>query len=148
MEKKIGEPFRSLPTDEKQPVSQSDLDFLKEMFPSKKRKERKPEPTPLPESESESDSESDSSSDSGSDSSESESRVYQSAPLKHSNYSKDKDLLSEIKSTFIASLLFVLLNSQAVDTSIRGIGMDGFRLICIKLFLFAIIFFVLRYKFL
>ena len=137
MPKTIGESVHNLPIDENQDISPSDIALLKEMMKSSKK-------TPVKikdithKNDSDSDSENDSDDDADSDTSEID--VIQ----------KDhgKSVWAEIKSTFIASILFVLLNTTMVDNAIKNIGMDGFKLMCIKLFLFAIIFFILRYKFL
>jgi hypothetical protein len=55
---------------------------------------------------------------------------------------------SELKSTFIASLLYAILSLDSVDSMIRKSGMDGSKLFLVKIFLFAIIYFILRYQFL
>ena len=137
MPKTIGESVHNLPTDEKQDVSLSDIALLKEMLKSSKSKQIKIKDITH---KNDSDSDSDNESDCESDSDTSETDVVKHHP--------DKSIWSEIKSTFIASLLFVLLNTSVVDNAIKNLGMDGFKLMCIKLFLFAIIFFILRYKFL
>lgn len=136
MTKKIGESVSQLPTDPKQEVSSSDMALLKEMFKSAKSTSVKIKDVTHKENNSDSDTDSDSDSDSDT---ESVVEVVKVEP---------KSVWSEIKSTFLASLLFVLLNSSVVDNAIKSIGMDGFKLTCIKLFLFAFLFFILRYKFL
>ena len=57
-------------------------------------------------------------------------------------------LWSELKSTFIASLLYAILSLDSVDSMIRKSGMEGSKLFLVKVFLFAIIYFILRYQFL
>ena len=136
MERKIGEEFRSLATDPKQELSLSDMNFLRQMFPSKKSKKK--EQAPKEESDTDSqDSDSDSDSD---DEDEVQNSFKTQAP-------PAKNIMSELKATFIASILFILLSNQLVDNALKSMGMDGFKLLFIKLFLFAVLFFVVRYNF-
>jgi hypothetical protein len=86
-----------------------------------------------------SDSDSDTDSDSGSES-DSDTNIK-------SNHIKSPSVLSELKSTFLASLLFVLLSSDIITSSIQKMGIDGMKLTLVKLFLFATCYFILRYKF-
>ena len=134
MDKKMGDAFRNLPTDHKQSVTSNDLSLLKEMFAPTKRSKKEM-------SRKQVESESDSESEHSDSDEEEEDEETDLVPTK-------KSMWSELKSTFLASLLFVLLNTQIVDQTIKGLGMDGLKLLFIKLFLFAILFFVLRYKFL
>ncbi len=142
MDKKVGESIRQLPIDPKQEVSKDELEVLRDMFqyskPSKSSKVKIKEVK-----EYESDDDSDTDSDKEDDDSDDEEDVQ----LSHSS-SDSKSITSEIKSTFLASILFVLLNTEIVDTTIKNLGIDGFKLTFVKLFLFATIFFILRYKFL
>lgn len=147
MDKKIGEPFHSLPTDPTQEIASHSIELLTELFGENKlSKPSKPNPKKViivsDSDSSDSESESESESQSGDEEDEEDDEEEDTPKKKDTNVS----MWSEIKTTFLASILFVLLNTQLVDTSIRSIGMDGFKLICIKLFLFAIIFFILRYK--
>jgi hypothetical protein len=130
MDRKLGEDFRSLPLDLDKEVSSYDIDLLKELFPDKKNKKNNKK-------QEENYSDSDSDSDDDSDTNE-----------EHEDVSKNKFVLwNEIKITFIASILFILLNNKFVDDTIKKMGGDGFKLLFIKIFLFSVIFFVLRYKF-
>jgi len=61
---------------------------------------------------------------------------------------KKPSVWNELKSTFIASFLFAILSIEPVDDLIRKMGLDGIKVFIVKLFIFAIIYFILRYKFL
>ena len=136
MDRKLGEDFRSLPLDLDKEVSSYDIDLLKELFPDKKNKKNNKKQDKKQE-ENYSDSDNDSDSDDDSDTNE-----------ENEDVSKNKFVLwNEIKITFIASILFILLNNKFVDDTIKKMGVDGFKLLFIKIFLFSVIFFVLRYKF-
>ena len=136
MDRKIGEEFRPLPTDSKQELSMSDMQLLKDMFPSASKSKKKVEAEAY-KSDSDSDSQA---TDSDSDSDDEDEPVKRVAPTQ-------KNLMDELKLTFIASLIFVLLSNSIVDNAIKSMGMDGFKLVFIKLFMFAVIFFVVRYNF-
>jgi hypothetical protein len=141
MDKKVGESIRQLPIDPKQEVSKDELEVLRDMFQSSKpSKSSKVKIKEVKEDESDDDSDTDS--DKEDDDSDDE-----EVQLSHKS-SDSKSIMSEIKSTFLASILFVLLNTEIVDTTIKNMGIDGFKLTFVKLFLFATIFFILRYKFL
>jgi hypothetical protein len=144
MDKKVGETIRQLPIDPKQEVSKDELEVLRDMFQSSKpSKSSKVKIKEVKEDESDDDSDTDSDKEDENYNSDEEEDVQ----LSHKS-SDSISVMSEIKSTFLASILFVLLNTEIVDTTIKNMGIDGFKLTFVKLFLFATIFFILRYKFL
>jgi len=125
--KKTGDLIHSLPVDPKQDTRSVDMNFIHTL-----KKKTLPQNTPPPMQE-----------DTDSDSDEEEDDVEEEVVAKP----KEVSLWSEIKSTFLASLIYVLLSMEMVDGLIRKTGLDGLNLALLKLFLFATIYFVLRYKF-
>ena len=121
--KKTGDLIQSLPVDPKQDTRSIDMSFMQTL-----KKKTISHPPPMQE-------------ESDSDSDEEDEEEEEVKP-------KEVSLWSEIKSTFLASLIYVLLSMEVVDGLIRKMGLDGLNLALLKLFLFATIFFVLRYKFL
>lgn len=128
----IGDIITQLPTDAHQEFSQQEITLFESMSTKKKL-------PPRLHDDSDSDSDTDSDSDSGSDS-DSDTNIK-------SNHIKRPSMLSELKSTFLASLLFVLLSSDIITSSIQKMGIDGMKLTLVKLFLFATCYFILRYRF-
>ena len=134
----IGDIITQLPTDAHQEFSQQEIALFESMSTKKKLPPRLHDDSDS-DSDTDSDTESDSGSDSGSDS-DSDTNIK-------SNHIKSHSVLSELKSTFLASLLFVLLSSDIITSSIQKMGIDGMKLTLVKLFLFATCYFILRYKF-
>jgi hypothetical protein len=129
--RKIGDTIQSLPMDPNQEYPHMEMNFIDEYVNKSKKKK-----VPLKkEPESDSDSDSDS---------EDELENFESEELETNKPS----LWNELKATFLASLVYVLLSLDIINTSLSSFGLDGFKLSIIKLFLFASIYFVLRYKFL
>ena len=60
---------------------------------------------------------------------------------------KQPSLWYELKSTFIASVLFAILSIESVDELISKTGLDTTKLFLLKIFIFAILYFILRYRF-
>ena len=110
-DRKIGDVIRFLPTDDKQTYSKKDL----EMFKKKSKREE------YIDSDSDSDSDSDNESVLSDD-------------------LKQPSLWYELKSTFIASVLFALLSIESVDELISKTGLDGTKLFLLKIFIFAILY--------
>jgi hypothetical protein len=140
MPKKVGESIRQLPVDPKQDVSATDLAILRDMFQAKPTSSSKVKIKEVKEDDSDSDSDTDNEKDNDSDTEE------HFVTSKHHNHHHAPSVWSELKSTFLASLLFVLLNSTVVDNAIKNTGIDGIKILFVKLFIFAILFFILRYK--
>ena len=133
MDKKVGETIRQLPIDPKQEVSKDELEVLRDMFQSSKpSKSSKVKIKEVKEDESDDDSDTDSDKEDENYNSDEEEDVQ----LSHKS-SDSISVMSEIKSTFLASILFVLLNTEIVDTTIKNMGIDGFKLTFVKLFLFV-----------
>ncbi len=125
MDKKFGDPYKNLPTDPSQELPPFELEFIEGL---KKRKQ----PPALKEAESDSDSESDSESD----------------VEEVSKSTQNGGLMSNLKITLFASILFLLFSNDIVDRAIRTMGLDGMKLLFLKVVLFAIFFFVIQSKFL
>lgn len=143
MPKKVGESIRQLPVDPKQDVSATDLAILRDMFQAKPTTSSKVKIKEVKEDDSDSDSDSDTENEKDKDSDTEEEHFV--SPKHHHHHTPS--VWSELKSTFLASLLFVLLNSTVVDNAIKNTGIDGIKILFVKLFIFAILFFILRYKF-
>ena len=126
--RKIGDTIQSLPVDPNQEYPHMEMNFIDE-YVSKSKKKKVQVKEPEPESDSDSDM---------SDEEEPLSSIESTKP----------SIWSELKATFLASLVYVLLSLDIIQTSLSSFGFDGFKLSIIKLFLFASIYFVLRYKFL
>ena len=141
MPKKVGESIRQLPVDPKQDVSATDLAILRDMFQSKPTSSSKVKIKEVKEDDSDSDSDTDNEKDNDSDTEE-----HFVTSKHHNHHHHAPSVWSELKSTFLASLLFVLLNSTVVDNAIKNTGIDGIKILFVKLFIFAILFFILRYK--
>lgn len=140
MDKKVGESIRQLPIDPKQEVNKDELALLRDMFQSSKpSKSTKVKIKEVKEDEDDSDDDSDTDNENYEDSDD-----EKEVQLSHKS-SESKSIMSELKATFLASILFVLLNTAIVDTTIKNMGIDGIKFTFVKLFLFAIIFFILRY---
>ena len=138
MPKKVGESIRQLPVDPNQDVSATDLAILRDMFQAKPTSSSKVKIKEVKEDDSDSDSDTDNEKDNDSDTEE------HFVTSKHHHHTPS--VWSELKSTFLASLLFVLLNSTFADNAIKNTGIDGIKILFVKLFIFAILFFILRYK--
>ena len=130
MDGKKGDLIYSLPVDPKQDIGSVDMSFINSLVKSTPSKQKAP-----PKMHEQSDSDSDSGSDSDSE-----------EPVE--SHKNDVSMWTEIKATFLASLIYVILSMETVDSLIRKTGLDGLNLMLLKVFVFAIIYFVLRYKFL
>ena len=135
MAAKIGDAIHSLPVDSQQDFPHMDMNFideyvkstkLKSKTKSKNKKEKFIEPEPEPESDSDSDSGSDTEPD---------------------TEAHKPSVMSELKTTFLASLIFVILSLDIVNATLNTLGIDGIKLLIVKFFIFASIYFVVRYKF-
>ncbi len=129
----FGDSFRNLPLDQTQDLPAAfDLKFMDQLR-SKKSKGKTSAP-PLAPPVLQKASESDSDSDSDSDEEEEE-------------LNDSKSYMGYVKSTIIAALLFILCSNDIVNGVIKTMGMDGFKLLFVKVFIFAILFFIISYKF-
>ena len=140
MPKKIGESIRQLPVDPKQDVSATDLALLRDMFQAKPTASSKVKIKEVKEDDSDSDSDTDDEKDKDSDTEE----EHFVSPKHHHHHHHEPSVWSELKSTFLASLLFVLLNSTFFDNAIKNTGIDGIKILFVKVLIFAILFFILR----
>lgn len=127
MAAKIGDIIQSLPVDAQQEFPHMDMNFIDEYVKSTKKSKK--------EKFQESYSDSDTDCDDESDISE------------HLESSHKPSVMSEIKATFLASLIFIILSLDIVNTTLNTLGIEGLKLIIVKFFLFASIYFVVRYKF-
>ena len=132
MDKKFGDSFKTLPTDSSQELPPYELQFIEgkrsSNVPSAKKDKIAPK---LIEEFNESDEESDTEE-------EADEPVEQH---------RTSNLWNDLKVTLIASVLFILLTNDFVDGGLRKIGVDGIKLLFIKTFIFAILLFIIRYKF-
>lgn len=128
MDGKKGDLIYSLPVDPKQDIGSVDMSFINSLVKSTPSKQKTP-----PKMHEQSDSDSDSDSDT------------EEPVEEHKN---NVSMWTEIKATFLASVIYVILSMETVDSLIRKTGLDGLNLMLLKVFIFAIIYFVLRYKFL
>lgn len=123
MDKKFGDHYKSLPVDPSQELPPFELEFMEGL-----RKRRQPPVLKEVDSDSDSDSESD----------------VEEVLHNHSA----GNIMSDLKITLFASILFLLFSNNIVDGLIRKMGLDGIKLLFVKVVLFAILFFIFRYKFL
>lgn len=126
MDKKFGDLYKNLPTDPSQELPPFELEFIEGL---KKRKQ----PPALKEHDSDSDADSDAESD---------------VEVEELKSTHTGGLMSDLKITLFASILFLLFSNDIVDKAIRTMGLDGMKLLFLKVVLFAIFFFVVRSKFL
>jgi hypothetical protein len=135
----FGDQFKSLPLDPSQEFPAFDIKFI-DGLRSKKAKFTAPvamapqtqKAPPVLKNAHDSDSDSDSSDDESESGNES---------------TGGNSILNDLKLTFIAALLFIVCSNSIVDGAISKIGIDGIKLLFVKVFLFAILFFIVRYKF-
>jgi hypothetical protein len=138
MEKQVSDFIHSLPTDPQQDYPHMDMNFIDSLLPKSKKKN-----TPV-KKKVESDSESDSDDESGSDSDDSDDEEGKDKIVTQRS---NKNVWNELKATFLASIVFVILNLDIIDLGLRNMGLTGVKSMLVKLFLFATIYFVIRYKF-
>jgi hypothetical protein len=130
MAAKIGDIIQSLPIDPQQDFPHMDMNFIDEYVKStKKSKGKKEKFVEEYHSDSESDDESDMSME------------------EHTHSEHKPSLMQEIKATFLASLIFVVLSLDIVNTTLNTLGIEGLKLLIVKFFIFASIYFVVRYRF-
>lgn len=134
MDKKLfGDSYKSLPIDPSQELPDFELQFLDNI-----RYKKKLNPPKLQKQEEESEDESDNESD--------VSEVHNKVEY-NENDDKSPSSMSVLKSTLISSVLFLLLSNDMVDKLIRTTGLDGIKILFVKVFIFAILFFIITYKF-
>lgn len=128
MDKKFGDTFKNLPLDPAQELPPFEVQFM-EGLRSRKKTQVPPKLQKTENYDSDSDSESDTSS--------------------HSSHEEENTttIMSDLKTTLIASILYLLFSNDIVDGAIKKIGFEGIKLLFVKVFLFAIFFFIIRYKF-
>ena len=131
MAAKIGDIIQTLPVDPQQDFQHMDMNFIDEYLKSTK-----------PKSKSKKETYEESDSDSNDDS------EYESDTEEHTEPGHKPSLFYEIKATFLASLIFIILSLDIVNTTLNTLGIEGFKLLIVKFFIFASIYFVVRYKFL
>jgi hypothetical protein len=121
---KSGDLIYSLPVNQQQEFTTNDMNFLDTL--SKKEKY---------------DSEDEEEEDEEEEDEEEENEVE--------NYNdKGSSLWSELKTTTLAGILYILLSLESVNSLILNTGLTGANLLLVKFFIFITIYFILRYKFL
>ncbi len=133
MAAKIGDIIQTLPVDPQQDFPHMDMNFIDEYVKSTKKSKGKKEKF-VEEYHSDSDS-------------DSESEDEESDTEEHNESSHKPSLMQEIKATFLASLIFVILSLDIVNATLNTLGIEGLKLLIVKFFIFASIYFVVRYKF-
>ena len=131
MSKKFGDQYKSLPINASQELPPFELEFMEGL---RKRKQ----PPVLKDTGVDSDSEADSDAESDS---EEDLELYK-------NTNTERTVMTDVKITLIASGLFFLFANDIVSSLISKAGLDGIKLLFIKVVLFAICFFIIHYKFL
>ena len=132
MDKKLfGDSYKSLPVDPSQELPDFELQFLDNI-----RSKKKLEPPKLQKQD-----DSDDESDNDSDASEVHDKV------EYNGENEQSSSTSVLKSTLISSILFLLLSNDMVDKLIRTTGLDGMKILFAKVFIFAVLFFIIAYKF-
>lgn len=131
MAAKIGDIIQSLPIDPQQDFPHMDMNFIDEYVKSTKKTKGKKEKFV---EEYHSDS-------------ESEDEYEESDTEEHTHSEHKPSLMQEIKATFLASLIFVVLSLDIVNTTLNTLGIEGLKLLIVKFFIFASIYFVVRYRF-
>ena len=126
----FGDSFKNLPLDHSQDLPSFDLKFMDGLRSKKSKGKTTAPPPPVLQKASESDSDSDSESDTS-----------------EQDTTDSKSSMVYIKTTVIASLIFILCSNDMVTSAIKTMGMDGIKLLFVKVFLFAILFFIASYKF-
>jgi hypothetical protein len=131
MAAKIGDIIQTLPVDPQQDFPHMDMNFIDEYVKSTKKSKGKKEKF-VEEYHSDSESEDD----------------YEESDIEEHTHSEHKpSLMQEIKATFLASLIFVVLSLDIVNTTLNTLGIEGIKLLIVKFFIFASIYFVVRYRF-
>jgi hypothetical protein len=131
MAAKIGDIIQTLPVDPQQDFPHMDMNFIDEYVKSTKKSKGKKEKF-VEEYHSDSESEDD----------------YEESDTEEHTHSEHKpSLMQEIKATFLASLIFVVLSLDIVNTTLNTLGIEGLKLLIVKFFIFASIYFVVRYRF-
>lgn len=133
-----GESLEQLPTDSNEPLAHMDLGLAQKMF-----KKSKKQPMPLPPSQPQTKPSTYASS-------------FPAVPpvslevvqgMHDGQSSATVGLVHNLKITLIATVLFLILSHPKVDELIQRFRFDTFTAYAVKGTLFAIIFFVLKYKF-
>ena len=127
----FGDSFKNLPIDNSQDLPAIDLKFMDGLKAKKSSKKSSTVTKPPLLHEADSDSDSDSDSD-----------------VSENQTNEAKSITLSIKTTLIASIVFILCSNDIVNGVIKTMGMDGIKLLFVKVFLFAILFFIVSYKFL
>ena len=120
--KKIGDTIQTLPVDPNQEYPPLEMNYIDEYVKKNKKKKEILEKE-LYESDEESEDESE-----------------------EEETSNRPSVWTELKSTFLASLVYVVLSLDIISTSLKSLGFDGLKLSIVKFFLFASVYFILRYK--
>jgi hypothetical protein len=128
MDKKFGDTFKNLPLDPSQELPAFELQFM-EGLRTRNKKIAPPKLEEHNDAETESDTES------------------ETSDVSHHDEKPTKSVMSDLSVTFIASILFLLFSNDIVEGGIKKLGIDGIKLLFVKVFLFAIFFFIIRYKF-